>query len=54
MGKIKRIWARLKRLIKEFEVKDRMSDGKLSSALIVMMCILGLILIALICILFNV
>lgn len=34
MKKIKRIWYRLKRLIKEIEVADRMSDGKLSSAII--------------------
>ena len=34
MKKIKRIWGRLKRLIKEIEVADRMSDGKLSSAII--------------------
>ena len=38
MKKIKRIWARLKRLIKEIEVADRMTDGKLSSAIIAICC----------------
>lgn len=38
MKKIKRIWGRLKRLIKEIEAADRMSEGKLSSAIIVFLC----------------
>jgi len=53
MKKIKRIWGRLKRLIKEIEVSDRMSDGKLSSAIIVVLCF-GLIGIAILyCCLFG-
>ena len=45
MGKIKRLKDRLKRLIKELEVADRISDGKLSSAIIAGNCMLLLILI---------
>lgn len=40
MKKIKRIWDRLKRLIKEFEVADRISDGKLGNAVIAFGCFL--------------
>ena len=45
MGKIKRLKDRLKRLIKELEAADIMSDGKLSSAIIAGNCLLLLILI---------
>jgi len=53
MRKIKRIWDRLKRLFREFEAADRMSDGKLSSAIIAF-CSFALIgLVALYCWLFG-
>ena len=45
MGKIKRLKDRLKRLIKELEAADRMSDGKISNAIIAGSCFLLLILI---------
>lgn len=47
MKKLKKIWARLKRLIKEIQTYDRMNDGKLSSALLAAICFLLLILIGL-------
>lgn len=53
MKKIKRIWDRLKRLIKEIEVMDRMTDGKLSSAIIAFNCLALIVLIALYCWLFG-
>lgn len=43
-----------KRLIKEISTYDRMNNNVISNALIVMICFFGIILIALICILFNV
>ena len=52
MKKRKRIWDRLKRLIKALEVADRMSDGKISSAIIAISCFALIILIALYCWLF--
>ena len=53
MKKIKRIWARLKRLIKEIEVMDRMNNGKISNAIIAFCCF-GLIgLVILYCLLFG-
>lgn len=48
MKKIKRMRARLKRLIRELQTYDRMNDGKLSSALLAAICFLSLILIGLI------
>ena len=53
MKKIKRIWGRLKRLIKEIEVMDRMTDGKLSSAIIAFSSFALICLIVLYCWLFG-
>lgn len=44
MKKLKRIWDRLKRLIREFEVADRISEGKLSDAAIAFSCFLIIVL----------
>ena len=53
MKKIKRIWARLKRVIKEIEAVDRMSDGKLSSAIIAFCSLMVIGLSILYCLLFG-
>lgn len=52
MKKLKRIRARLKRLIKEYEVADRMSDGKSSNAIIATCCFLMIALGIIYCLLF--
>lgn len=43
MKEIKRIWARLKRLMREIQAYDIMNDGKLTNALLVILCFLLLI-----------
>lgn len=53
MKKIKRIWGRLKRLIKEIEVMDRMTDGKLSSAIIAFCSLMVIGLSIICCLLFG-
>ena len=53
MKKTKKIWGRLKRLIKEIEVMDRMTDGKLSSAIIAFCSLMVIGLSILYCLLFG-
>lgn len=53
MDRIKRIWGRLKRLIKEIEAVDKISDSKLLSAIIAFGSFALIGLIALYCWLFG-
>ena len=53
MNRIKRIWVRLKRLFREFEAADRMSEGKLSSAIIAFSCFALIGLVIIYCLLFG-